>query len=250
MLKILRRRFYNLHIIIYPVRVQGEYAAFEIAQAIYDFNKLKDKVDVLIVGRGGGSIEDLWAFNEEIVARAIFASEIPVISAVGHERDWTISALFADLRAPTPSAAAELVVRRKDELEEMLSIFHRRMRVSILSILNKKRQELNSLAGRYGLYRIKDLLPQKMQRLDELSERIGMRIRNIVSDRKERMVNLLKQLENLNPLAILSRGYSLSLDLRTGKIIREFSQVSIGQLVRTKLYKGSFISRVEKIEPQ
>ncbi|HEO63785.1 MAG TPA: exodeoxyribonuclease VII large subunit, partial [Candidatus Omnitrophica bacterium] len=116
-IKVLRRRFNNLHILIYSVRVQGDCAFAEIANAIRVFNAMDEQADVLIVGRGGGSIEDLWAFNEEEVARAIFASKIPVISAVGHERDWTISDWVADLRAPTPSVAAELAVKRKDELE-------------------------------------------------------------------------------------------------------------------------------------
>lgn len=247
MLKVLRRRFYNLHILIYPVRVQGEFAAQEIAQAIEHFNQLDEKVDVLIVGRGGGSIEDLWAFNEEVVARAIFSSQIPVVSAVGHERDWTISDWVADLRAPTPSAAAELVVKTKEELEQNLSLSKRRIKNALLSLLDRKKQLLDSLAGRYGLFRIKDLIPQKAQRIDELLERMNLRIKELKRSREEKLKNLLQHLENLNPLSILSRGYSLTIDKR-GKLVRESSQLEVGEKVRTRLHQGSFISRVEKIE--
>src|SRR5512146_544692 len=124
-LNVLDRRYANLEILLYPVRVQGEGAATEIAQAIRDFNRYRE-IDVMIVGRGGGSLEDLWPFNEEVVARAIYQSKIPVISAVGHEVDFTIADFVADLRAPTPSAAAELVVRSKAELDaEVVALVHR-----------------------------------------------------------------------------------------------------------------------------
>lgn len=294
-LRVLKRRFYNLHIFIYPVRVQGEYAAGEIAQAIRDFNSMSEKMDVLIVGRGGGSIEDLWAFNDEIVARAIFESEIPIISAVGHERDWTISDYVADLRAPTPSAAAEMVVRRKAELEDTIHQFSRRLKLAIFSVVERKRKTLNMLSGHYGLKRIEDIIPQKIQRIDELEERMKRRMRELLASkretlrtlsgsyglkrikelipakkerieelklryqtimnqllntRKERLGYLTHHLNNLNPLSILSRGYSLSIDSETGKILKDTSQLQIGQRVKTRLHKGSFISRVEKIEDE
>ncbi|RKY37198.1 MAG: exodeoxyribonuclease VII large subunit [Candidatus Omnitrophota bacterium] len=294
-LRVLRRRFYNLHIFIYPVRVQGEYAAAEIARAIREFNSMMEKMDVLIVGRGGGSIEDLWAFNEEIVARAIFDSEIPVISAVGHERDWTISDFVADLRAPTPSAAAEMVVRKKAELEDTITQLSRRLTLTIQGVVDKKRKIVEMYAGHYGLKRIQDLIPEKMQRIDELQMRMKNRITDLVNSRKEALKTLagsygLKRikelipnkkqrieelqartimkmeelisahkeklgyithhLNNLNPLSILSRGYSLSIDVETGKILKDSVQLKVGDKIRTKLFKGGFISRVEKIEKE
>ncbi len=129
-LNVLNRRFANVEVLIYPVKVQGEGAAREIAQAVKDFNRYGN-IDVMIVGRGGGSIEDLWAFNEEVVARAIYHSRIPVISAVGHEVDFTIADFVADLRAPTPSAAAELVVKSKAELDAELDALSHRLRQAI-----------------------------------------------------------------------------------------------------------------------
>jgi exodeoxyribonuclease VII large subunit len=144
MLHILERRFRNLHILLYPVRVQGEGASSEIAEAIHDFNRFTD-VDVMIVGRGGGSLEDLWAFNEEVVARAIDRSKIPIISAVGHETDYTIADFVADLRAPTPSAAAELVVRDKREMKNLLHYLGGRLENQTLQMLQEYRTHLSNL---------------------------------------------------------------------------------------------------------
>ena len=144
MLHILERRFKNLHILLYPVRVQGEGASSEIAEAINDFNRFTD-VDVMIVGRGGGSMEDLWAFNEEVVARAIDCSKIPIISAVGHETDYTIADFVADLRAPTPSAAAELVVRDKREMKNLLHYLGGRLENQTLQRLQEYRTHLSHL---------------------------------------------------------------------------------------------------------
>ena len=247
-IKVLKRRFPDLHIVIYPVRVQGEYAAAEIAQAIDDLNKMDKKVDVIITGRGGGSIEDLMAFNEEKVARAIFASNIPVISAVGHERDWTISDLVADLRAATPSAAAELAVRDESELEDRIYNYSRRIKASLLNMLDRKQKALEKLSGRYGLYRIKNLIPQKAQRLDEVMIDLRRSTDNIVRANKERLKYILKHLDNLNPLSILSRGYSLTTDADTSEVIKTSRALKISQLIRTRLHKGSVVSRVEKIE--
>jgi exodeoxyribonuclease VII large subunit len=144
MLHIIHRRFENVHILLNPVRVQGEGASLEIAKAIEDLNKWMN-VDVIIVGRGGGSLEDLWPFNEEIVARAIYHSKIPIISAVGHETDYTISDFVADLRAPTPSAAAELVVRDKREIKNTLHYLEERLENQILQTLQENRTNLSHL---------------------------------------------------------------------------------------------------------
>ncbi len=248
-IKVLKRRFPNLYIQIYSVRVQGEHAKEDIVQALGDFNAMKKKPDVIILGRGGGSIEDLWAFNEEIVARAIFASSIPVISAVGHERDWTISDMVSDLRAATPSVAAELVVREKGELEDSIFTLQKNMKRAIFVMLDNKKKLLDSLSGRYGLFKIKDLIPQKTQRLDDMSFRLNKSINDTARNRKEKLHYILKQLENLNPLSILHRGYSVTNDAKSGKIIKKAGEVKLNQLIKTKLYHGAILSRVEKITP-
>lgn len=245
-LKILRRRFYNLHIIIYPVKVQGDGAALEIAQAIDDFNRIGG-IDVLIVGRGGGSIEDLWAFNEEIVARAIARSQIPIISAVGHERDFTISDLVADLRAATPSAGAELVVQRKDILEEKLNVLAERMVKAIKANFAERKERLSLLENRYGIRQFKNTVLEKMQRIDELEERIRAHIVHIFKRNKQSMEYFLRRLEGVNPLAVLGRGYSICFDDK-GNVIRDVKQLKLGDVIRTRLAQGSFKAKVEEIE--
>jgi exodeoxyribonuclease VII large subunit len=247
-LKVLKRRFYNLHLIIYPVKVQGEGAGFQIATAINNFNKLEEKIDVLIVARGGGSIEDLWAFNEEAVARAIFNSKIPVISAVGHERDYTISDMVADLRAATPSHGAEIVIERKDILRKNITSSVERMHRALESILKQKKERLRMLSGRYGLRRVNDIIIQYSQRLDELEERIKYRIIEIKDGKKQKFSNLIRRLEVLSPLNILSRGYSITFDFLTNKIIRDISQIEIGKKIKTRIFKGSFTSKVEEVK--
>jgi exodeoxyribonuclease VII large subunit len=170
--RILTRRFHNVHLTLYPVRVQGDGAAQEIGKALKFFNQ-KELVDVLILARGGGSLEDLWSFNEEIVARAIFASEIPVISGIGHETDFTIADFVADVRASTPSAAAELVVQTRREFDkhiaELRGALTEQMRYRIL-VLSRR---VHELAGRRGFRRPLDLLRQQRQRADEMTARLA-----------------------------------------------------------------------------
>lgn len=204
-LRILERRFAGLHVLIYPVRVQGEGAAPEIARAIAEMNALGE-ADVLIVGRGGGSLEDLWAFNEEMTARAIHASRIPVISAVGHEIDFTIADLAADLRAPTPSAAAELVVGRRDKLLEGLRFQEERMRRALLAHLRLGRERWRA-AGRSRIFQEPELrlLAQRSQRLDDLRQRLEKRWRVVVALRRERWRRLQEALLLLNPRRTLQR---------------------------------------------
>jgi exodeoxyribonuclease VII large subunit len=201
-LKILKRRFVNVEVLICPVRVQGEGAAREIAAAVRDFNVYK-KVDVIIVGRGGGSLEDLWPFNEEIVARAIHDSRIPVVSAVGHEIDYTIADFVADLRAPTPSAAAELVVRNKAELAAEVDNLFRRLEYSMRHILGEFRNRVAGLSRS-----IKDpsmLLGYLVQRVDDLYERLNRSFLNGVSQRRERLASLTNHLRLTSPEVELER---------------------------------------------
>ncbi|HGE73040.1 TPA: exodeoxyribonuclease VII large subunit [Candidatus Poribacteria bacterium] len=169
-LTIIKRRFYNVHILIHPVSVQGEGSAEEIAQAIDNMNKIGD-IDVLIVGRGGGSIEDLWSFNEEIVARSIYASKIPVISAVGHEIDWTISDFVADLRAPTPSAAAEMVVPNKADLVRTLETMKSRLYFNIDNRIGQEQSRLENCLRRMKSADVRNIISSYQQNIDFFLQR-------------------------------------------------------------------------------
>jgi len=186
-LNVLKRRFASLEILLYPVRVQGEGAAAEIARAIDDLNRLK-LADVMIVGRGGGSLEDLWAFNEEVVARAIYRSHIPVISAVGHETDWTISDFAADLRAPTPSAAAELVIASSEELRSKVEFLTHRLRLVTESRMAALAARLDAM--RRALHDPGTMLGHMAQRVDDLSVRLDLALHNGVARRRDRFERL------------------------------------------------------------
>lgn len=185
-LQILNRRFPNLHVVLVPVRVQGEGAAAEIAAAI-DLLNARGGFDVMIVGRGGGSLEDLWAFNEEVVARAIARSAIPVISAVGHEIDFTISDFVADLRAPTPSAAAELLVNNKEAFEGRLADMAKALRRTIQECAATARQRLLRLAGHYVFREPRNVVRQHLQQLDGLSLRMTHELESAVGVRRQRL---------------------------------------------------------------
>jgi exodeoxyribonuclease VII large subunit len=186
--RILRRRFRNVHLMLYPVRVQGEGASLEIVRALHFFNR-RMMVDVLILARGGGSLEDLWAFNEESVARAIAASQIPVISGVGHETDFTIADFVADVRASTPSAAAELVVKTRHEFDKHVLD----LRESLAGLMRYRLLELSrrvhELGGRRGFRRPIDLLRQHRQRADELTARLAHELRGKVYSARKRFTS-------------------------------------------------------------
>jgi exodeoxyribonuclease VII large subunit len=196
MLQIIERRFENVHLTLYPVRVQGEYAASEIARGIEYFNQRKE-VDVIIVARGGGSLEDLWAFNEEEVARAIFCSQIPIVSAVGHETDYTISDFVADVRAPTPSAAAELVVKDKRDVKNKLQFLGVRLGSEALQILQEGRTHLSHLNRR--LKDPRKRIEEDFLRLDDLFNRFLFLISWIVKTKKEKHLRLYEGLFLRNP---------------------------------------------------
>src|SRR5579864_3842686 len=172
-IRILRRRFSNLHLMVYPVRVQGDGAAEDIVAALKYFSR-KQLVDVILLARGGGSIEDLWAFNEEIVARAIVACTVPVVSGVGHEADFTIADFVADVRASTPSAAAEIVVRSRLEFQRHLLELEHKISQQMRYILLEYRHHLKELATHMGFRRLEDLLRRHRQQTDELASRLGI----------------------------------------------------------------------------
>ncbi len=205
---VLRRRFPAVEVIFYPVRVQGMGAASEIAEAIRDFNKFGG-IDVLIVGRGGGSLEDLWAFNEETVARAISQSKIPIISAVGHETDFTIADFVADLRAPTPSAAAELAVRDRFALLDIVRNNWYHIHENVGSIIEYRKEQIRNLLKSYSFNKPLDLLRQYSQRVDELERTMTAAMAHKLSMMQAESGSLRNQLHALDPNAVLRRGYAI-----------------------------------------
>jgi exodeoxyribonuclease VII large subunit len=244
-LQVTFRRFPGMHVTIYPVRVQGDGAAEEIAIAIRELNRLGG-FDVIIAGRGGGSLEDLWAFNEEVVARAIYASGIPVVSAVGHEIDVTISDLVADLRAATPTAAAELVVpRREDMLADLLDAA-RRLRQTLLSRVETARANLATLAVRAGPGQLRGHVRQLIQRADDLGTRLSVAVRGTLRHASERLRGTVGKLETLSPLRVLARGYSITRS--EGAVLLDASSARIGENLSTILFRGRVTSRVESVE--
>ena len=295
-IRILRRRHENLHLLIYPVRVQGDGAADEMAEALAFFNRRSPQgasVDVILIGRGGGSIEDLWAFNEERLARAIAASSIPVISAVGHETDFTIADFVADLRAPTPSAAAELVVETQERLAEQIGTLENDLRKVIRYNLLRRRQELTELVAHRGFETLRILLGEAAQRSDDLADRLqeaaretlrqarrrweqphaflthydlGARqererlrlhrvsaalvhpIRLLLAKKRGQMESLQAELEQLNPEAILERGYAIAFDA-AGKVLKDAASVAAGEPITLRLARGRLAARVDRILP-
>src|SRR5215469_4458258 len=282
--RILTRRFPNVHLTVFPVRVQGEGAAEEVVKALKFFNA-KKFVDVLILARGGGSLEDLWAFNEEIVARAIADSQIPVISGVGHETDFV-----ADVRASTPSAAAELVVQTRREFDKHIADLRgtlaEQMRYRIL-VLSRR---VHELAARPGFRRPLDLLREQRQRADEMTARLalglrarleqsrkrftvahlcivsfdfrmkiaafrlrlekraadlGVRAERLLRAKRERLARLALQLEERSPLKVLERGYAIATDA-SGAVLRDAAQVQIGASVSLQLHRGRLTTEVRK----
>jgi len=275
-LKVVERRFCDVHIIISPAQVQGEGAKEEITRAINDLNlfnaelPLSERIEVMIVGRGGGSIEDLWAFNEEIVARAIYNSKIPVISAVGHERDWTIADLVSDVRAPTPSVAAELVVPKKEDLKKRLDELKDDLSRTLLEISLRFQEDIDDLAYRLDLaaghilelvssdfqsaarklmlLNPSLLLAQYRARTADLARQIYVRIGHYLKLKQAGFSGLLEKLSSLSPLNILGRGYSITFVMPQGAVIKEAQALNPGDTIKTRLHKGEVLSRVTEIE--
>ena len=247
MVNIINRRFSGVQLLIYPVKVQGEGAAEEIAAAIYDINGLND-IDVMIVGRGGGSIEDLWAFNEEVVARSIYKSKIPVISAVGHEIDVTIADFVADKRALTPSEAGEMVVPRYDLLMDRLDGFNGRLVASLHYRVEMARNRLQMISGSYVFRRPMDKLNNLQQRLDDLTQRMEVAIQHRVEVAKGRLVGQGSKLDVLSPICAMSRGYSITTHMEKTAPIKDVNELKKGDKIKTRLFNGSVVSVVETLE--
>lgn len=240
-LSVLKRRFPSIAIIVYPTAVQGTLAAKQIAKALAIANQ-RNECEILILARGGGSLEDLWCFNEEIVARAIYASTLPVISAIGHEIDFTIADFVADVRAPTPSAAAELVSPDRSEWLERLTKLSSTLVQKTRIYLNQHQQLVTGLMKRlrHPGQRIQD----QFQRLDDLEQRLRRAMQHSLAMRDHKLATLIRALDAISPLATLARGYSiLTLD-RSGKIVHAAAQVIVGDNITAQLGTGKLSCQV------
>jgi exodeoxyribonuclease VII large subunit len=240
-----RRRNRLVEILVYPAKVQGEGAAEQVARAIRRLNALNASlgIDAMIVGRGGGSLEDLWAFNEEAVARAIYDSEIPVVSAVGHEVDTTIADLVADFRAPTPTAAAEILVPELAGMVELVTEYQLKLGRGLRHTLELWRGRLETMHERLTALGPLNQLRREQQRLDYLMEGLKWSMHHRLKDRKEKLNALGAHLEALSPLKVLERGYSITRDAK-GAVIKKASDVRAGESITTRLAEGTITSQV------
>ncbi|HEY5043571.1 MAG TPA: exodeoxyribonuclease VII large subunit [Verrucomicrobiae bacterium] len=274
-LHVVQRRNPALEIILAPCRVQGDGAAKEIAVAIRTLNEFNSSLatrhsplDLILVTRGGGALEDLWAFNEEVVARAIFESAVPIVSAVGHEIDFTIADFVADVRAATPSAAAEIITEDVFASREFVADAPLRLRLLARRKLERAIENFDSLAERLSRLHPRRRLDESLQRLDDLQSGLlrGLKsaarsrrllLKNLagrfcranpsltVKARREILRQLEKRLNSLGPEQVLSRGYSVTMDTATGKVLRDAAKVKAGQKLKTRLAKGEIFSRTE-----
>jgi len=266
MITTLRRRSPNVQVYLYPALVQGENAATDIATKIDQVNA-EGLVDTIIVGRGGGSIEDLWAFNEEIVAETIFRSKLPVISAVGHETDFTIADFVADLRAPTPTAAAEIVAPNIVDLMAHLHQLQARLNQGLRNQVNLKEMALSRLTNHYIMKNPRTLFEHKIMHLSSLEKNLGFHLNEKVQMHKQQLERfdrklkelatgnltktkmdfnlLVTKLEMLNPLVVLKKGYSVVAD-EDGNTITDAKSLKIGQEITGTLEKGRFVATITK----
>lgn len=277
-LHVIQRRNPTLEIILVPSRVQGAGAAEEIAEAIKDLNhfnrnlgdgpQAETPLDLILITRGGGSLEDLWAFNEEIVARAIFESAIPVVSAIGHEIDFTIADFVADVRAATPSAAAEIITEHFVASREFVGEAASRMRRATRRGLELAAGNFEVVAARLTRLHPRRRLDESLQRLDDLQSSLlrrlktaararGLVLENVVGRylrarpslrlklRREALRQLERRLNSLGPEQVLARGYSITMDAATGQVLRDAARVKAGQPLKTRLQKGEVVSRVD-----
>jgi len=241
-MNVLDRRFPGYNLILYPAHVQGRGAELEIASGIEYFNIIRP-VDVIIIARGGGSIEDLWPFNEEHLARAIYKSEVPVISAVGHETDFTIADFAADMRAPTPSAAAELAVPELSVLLSTMQNSRNRLKTAISSLISTKEASLKGLASRPVMTRPQEIINIAAMSVDRLTDKLHSLYKMIVDASEAKYREITAKMELLSPLGTIARGYSVLSDERE-HVITSIREVAEGQTVIAKLSDGSIVSKV------
>jgi len=244
-INVIKRRYPKVNVKLYPVNVQGNQSKYDICEGIKFFNE-QNNVDTIIVGRGGGSIEELWSFNEEIVAREVFKSKIPIISAVGHETDFTICDFVADMRAPTPSAAAEIATPNLVDLEYKLDNIKNRLNKSVMNQVNIDRNRVDYIFEKINnylkLYTIKD----KITQIDKIYDKINFEIENTISIESERLKNIGVILHNLSPLATLNRGYSIV--QKDNEIVNSINQVDLNDNLDIRLKDGNIKCSIESIE--
>ncbi len=244
-INVLTRRFSYSDIVLYPVLVQGENSAADIVRAIQYFGETKS-ADVLIVGRGGGSIEDLWSFNEEIVARAIYECEIPIVSAVGHEIDFTIADFVADLRAPTPSAAAELVVPSQSELTEKFQNVYTKLYSQVNRILERNRMLLSTWAERPVMQNPTLKINEQRMYLDRLRQDLEQSLERELQKKRQGLAVAAAELNSLSPLGVLGRGFSVAKN-KDGKVINSVARAQIGEDIQVLVQDGALEATVKSV---
>lgn len=242
------RRFSNLSILVVPSLVQGAFAAREIAKKIDFLNRHFKDLDFIIIGRGGGSLEELWAFNEEILARSIYNSKIPIVSAVGHETDFTISDFVADLRSPTPSAAAEMTIPDKSSLIKNIGLLESKINRAIKRNLELKMERIDSISRRLKYQGPENKINQYYQYIDEFSARLNSRIKHRVELYEERVKKDSQRLDSLSPRAVIERGYSICRKIPGKEIIKRLEQIEVGTRIEVIISDGKILSKVEKKE--
>jgi len=271
-IKTLERRFAHLHIAIYPVKVQGEGAGDEIVEGIDYLGSCSD-MDVIIIGRGGGSLEDLWAFNEEKVARAIFRCPVPIISAVGHEVDFTIADFVADIRASTPSVAAEMVIEKEQSLLERIENLEKRVFHHIQFFIQERKHDVTDLIhhqafqnfkvrlfnliqqvdefetrARYVIQTLVQRIVQSQSKVDLAQEKMSSAMKRLVQNLQGKWERLSAELDNLSPLNILRKGYTLCLKNDKPELILQVEDIDEGDEVTVAFFKGEFTARVRRVD--
>ncbi len=247
-LEVLRRRWPHTDVLVIPAKVQGVGAAEEIAQGIGLANRIRPLLDALVVGRGGGSIEDLWAFNEEVVVRAVVGSRIPVVSAVGHEIDVTLCDLAADVRALTPSEAAERLVPNREEVLGGLREVRLRLVRSVGNRVREWEGRLEGLESRPVIAQAERMMDTKVQRVDEMEYRVHETFARLFEATYHRFEKLSQRVEGVSPLKTLGRGYTLTTDVQSGRLVSSVRDVRPGQRLRTRGVDGQWESMVERVE--
>lgn len=243
-INVIKRRYPKVNIKLYPVNVQGVKSKFDICEGIKFFNKMEN-VDTIIVGRGGGSIEELWSFNEEIVAREVFNSHIPIISAVGHETDFTICDFVADMRAPTPSAAAEIATPSLEDIYYKLDNIRNRMNKSLISTVQMDKYKLKSTFEKINNYLESYIIKDKIIQLDKIYDKISSEAENSLNIEKERIIKIGSLLHNLSPLATIDRGYSIV--QKDGELINSVENLFIKDNIEIVLKDGNIECSIDKI---
>ena len=246
--RVAKRRLPSIKLALFPVQVQGVGAEQQIAAGIDFFNK-KYPVDVLIVGRGGGSMEDLWSFNEEAVVRAIFRSKIPVISAVGHETDFTLADFVADVRAATPSQAAELAVPDIGDVTQRIKSIKVRLALAAMAAIKEKRQSVEALGRSFVFTQPEKMLESRIVKIETLANKLNQLARQLIKDKKQGLLHNMEKLELINPIGVIRRGYGIVYN-SDGAILSHIGDVKIDDVYSIRIEGGEFEAQVKSIKEE